>query len=110
MRLIKSFTIKALLLALIVSVALMAYPVRWYVRSHRFESAFDAVQVGDSKDEVIKQCGQPDENSPCFHPSAESELQRICADEFWYYSFLERWGISFDKQGKVIAKTYNVSY
>ena len=33
----------------------MAYPVRWYVRKHRFEAAFDTVQVGDSKDEVIDQ-------------------------------------------------------
>lgn len=105
-----SFRIKALLLAFIVIVALLAYPVRWSVRSHRFKSAFDTVQVGDSKDEVIKQFGQPDEIAPCFHPRHETELDRMCAEEFWYYAFLERWGISFDKQGKVIYKNYNVSY
>jgi hypothetical protein len=39
-----------------------------------------------------------------------SELESACAEEFWYYSFLERSGISFDKDGKVIHRTYNVSY
>ena len=106
----KSTWFKALVLALLVSIALLAGPVRWTVRAHRFKAGFLAVQVGDSKDEVIKQLGQPGEITPCFHPSSESELERKCSDEFWYYSFLERWGISFDKDERVIHKTYNVSY
>ena len=103
----KSFKMKALLLALLVG---LGFLTGWYVRLRRFEAAFIRVQVGDSKDQVIKQLGQPGEVSPCFHPREESELQRNCAEEFWYYSFLERWGISFDKDGKVIHTTYNVSH
>lgn len=106
----KSTWFKVFVLMLLVSIVLLAGPVRCTVRAHRFKVGYEAVQVGDSKDEVIKLLGQPAEISPCFHPSSESELERICADEFWYYSFLERWGISFAKDERVIHKTYNVSY
>jgi hypothetical protein len=103
----KSFKIKVLVLALLIGIGFFA---GWYVRAQRFKTSFTRIQVGDTKEQVISQLGQPGETSPCFHPSEESELQRKCADEFWYYSFLERWGISFDKDGKVIHKTFNVSY
>jgi len=106
----KSTWFKALVLVLLVSIIVLAGPVRCTVRANRFKAGYEAVQVGDSKDEVITQLGQPAEIAPCFHPSSESELQRKCADEFWYYSFLQRWGISFDKDERVIHKTYNVSY
>jgi len=105
----KSSWFRALVLVLLVSIILLAGPVRCTVRAHRFKAGYTAVQVGDSKDEVIEQLGQPPEITPCFHPKSESELERKCADEFWYYSFLERWGISFDKGGRVIHKAYNVS-
>jgi len=70
---------------------------------------FVRVQVGDTKEQVLKQLGRPGEISACFHPSQESAFQRICAEEFWYYGFLERWNISFDKDGRVIYTNYNVS-
>jgi len=103
----KSTWFKVLVLVVLVSAALLA---GWTVRKHRFKAGFMVVQVGDTKAEVIKQLGQPAEVTPCFHPSSESELDRKCSDVFWYYSFLERWGISFDRDGRVIHKTYNVSY
>ena len=106
----KSTWFKVLVLVLLVSIILLAGPVRCTVRANRFKAGYEAVQVGDSKDEVIKQLGQPAEIAPCYHPSSESELQRKCFDEFWYYSFLQRWGISFDKDERVIHKTYSVSY
>lgn len=102
----KSFTIKAIVLALLIGIGFLA---GWYVRMKRFEAAFARVQVGDTKEQVITQLGQAGEVSPCFHPREESELQRKCAEEFWYYSFLERWGVSFDGDGRVIHKTYSVS-
>jgi hypothetical protein len=102
----KSFTIKALLLALLVSTGFLA---GWYVRLQRFKAGFERIQVGDTKEQVINQLGQPGEVSACFHTREESALERSCAEEFWYYSFMERWGISFDANGKVISSTYNVS-
>lgn len=102
----KSFTIKAIVLALLVSIGFFA---GWYVRLQRFKAGFIRVQAGDTKDQVIKRLGQPAEVSPCFHPSDESALQRVCAEELWYYSFMERWNIAFDADGRVIDTTYNVS-
>ncbi len=103
----KSFKFKAFVLALLIGIGFLA---GWYVRKQRFETRFAMVQVGDTKEQVIKQLGQAGEVSPCFHPSKESELERKCAEEFWYYSFLERWGVSFDRDGRVIHTTYNVGY
>lgn len=102
----KSFTAKLLVLVLLVSIGFLA---GLYVREQRLKAGFIRIQAGDTKEQVIKQLGQPHEISPCFHPSDESESQRICFEVFWYYSFLERWGVYFDKQGKVIDTGYSVS-
>ena len=102
----KSFKIKVLVLALLVSIA---FPAGWYVRLQRFKVGFERVQVGDTKEQVINQLGQPAEISPCFHPRDETELSRKCAEDFWYYSFMERWRVSFDANGRVIYTNYNVS-
>ena len=102
----KSFTIKVLVLALLVSIGFLA---GWYVRLQRFKAGFIRVQVGDTKEQVINQLGQPAEISPCFHPRDETELGRQCAEDFWYYSFIERWSVSFDADGKVIHTNYSVS-
>ena len=103
----KSFKIKALVVALLIGIAFLAGS---YVRLQRFKANFIRVQAGDTRAQVITQLGQPGEISACFHPSGESELERACVQQFWYYSFLERWAISFDKDGKVIHTTYNFSY
>src|ERR1044072_9812109 len=96
----KSFTAKAIVLVLLVSIGFFA---GWYVRMRRFEAGFARIQVGDTKQHVIEQLGQPGEISACFHPKKdENELEKKCADQFWYYSFLERWGVSFDSNGRVI--------
>jgi hypothetical protein len=102
----KSFTIKAIVLALLVSIGFCA---GWYVRLQRFKAGFSRVQVGDTKEQVIKQLGQPAEIAPCFHYHDETELGRKCAEDFWYYSFMERWGVSLDANGKVIHTNYSVS-
>ena len=102
----KSFTIKALVLALLVS---FGFLTGWYVRLQRLKAGFEKVEVGETKDQVIEQLGQPHEVSPCFHPREETELGKKCVDVFWYYSFLERWGVSFDSDGRVIHTNYSVS-
>ena len=102
----KSLTIKVLVLTLLVSIGFFA---GWHVRLQRFKAGFERIQVGDTKEQVINQLGQPAEVSPCFHPRDETELSRKCAEDFWYYSFMERWGVSFDADGKVIYTNYSVS-
>jgi hypothetical protein len=102
----KSFTIKGLVLALLVSVAFLT---GWYVRLQRFKAGFERVQVGDTKEQVLNHLGQPAEISPCFHWRDETELGRQCAEDFWYYSFIERWSVSFDANGRVIYTNYSVS-
>ena len=102
----KSFKIRALVLVLLVSIAFVA---GWFVRAKRFKDAFPRIQAGDAKEQVIRDLGQPDEISPCFHTSDENEFHRKCAEVFWYYSFLERRSVSFDINGKVIISSYSVS-
>jgi hypothetical protein len=102
----KSLTIKLIVLALLVSIAFLA---GWYVRQQRFKAGFERIQIGDTKEQVISQLGQPAEVSPCFHYRDETELGRKCAEDFWYYSLMERWSVSFDANGRVIFTNYSVS-
>ena len=102
----KSFKIRALVLALLISIAFVA---GWCSRAQRFKDAFPRIQAGDRKEQVISDLGQPGEISPCFHWKDESEEQKKCAEVFWYYSFLERRGVAFDSDGRVIYTTYSVS-
>jgi|ERR1051325_4905573 hypothetical protein len=75
----------------------------------RIMSTFDKVNVGDKKETVVLKLGQPDEVENC-HDSPSVEEPNRCVETYWYKSFLERWGFSFNKDGKVVDKTNNVSF
>ena len=47
--------------------------------------------------------GAPDEDNTWEYCGSD------CAERFWYYGFIERWGVDFDVNGKVIDSFYNVS-
>ena len=73
------------------------------LRKWRLKSAVAQVEIGNSKQQLINLLGEPDEIAACRH-------EDICKDEYYYYSFMERWMIYFDKDDKVIDTGYNVSY
>jgi hypothetical protein len=73
--LMKSPKPKIILLLLVVIVA--AWPVRWYLRSRRFNNGFLAVPLGDSKESVRLHLGEPGAIENCPHPEDENELQKV---------------------------------
>ena len=91
---------KLIALTVLIAITLTAYGFHLYARRYRFVSGYLAVQEGDSEQTVISRLGQPDRVSKCFHPEEEDETDKKCSEMFWFYSFLERWGYYFDKDGK----------
>jgi hypothetical protein len=78
-------------------------------RIHNVRSHFDQVHEGQSQQEVRKLLGSPSEDIDCYCPSASEDYRRRCVERFWYYGFMEQWGVDFDVNGKVIGSFYNVS-
>lgn len=81
-----------------------------YTKQSRIEKAFSTMVVGDSKKDLVKKLGAPDEIEFCSKSDAAEAIDRECEEKYWYKVFISRWGFSFDKNGAVINKTHNVSY
>lgn len=73
------------------------------VKAKRYERGYAQLGVGDTKRDVTQLLGEPSEVEPCY-------AGEKCAEVYVYYSFMERWGVVFDRDGKVVDKYYNVSY
>jgi hypothetical protein len=79
------------------------------------ERGYQQIKVDDSKEKVSSLMGQPDEVEPCRTVSSskdtaeDKEYQRNCFEQYWYYSLVSPYVISFNKDGRVIAKAYQVS-
>jgi len=71
---------------------------------------FENLDIGDSRAKVLESLGQPDEIEVCVDRKAEDPLNKACVEQFWYKRFIERWGVSFDSNGRVIHKSYNALY
>ena len=102
------FSWKRLIVTVGVLVILFVLAVVGYasVRIHRvsrIENNFVQIHKGQTKQEVQKLLGSPDE------VNAWESCGPDCAERFWYYGFIERWGVDFDANGKVIDSFYNVS-
>jgi hypothetical protein len=96
---------------ILASVCLLVLAVVAFSFSHRVRlmSTFDKVKVGDKKETIVQMLGQPDEVENCYDSQSVEEPNR-CVETYWYKSFLARWGFSFNKDGKVVDKTNNVSF
>ena len=89
---------------------LAAVIVSYQVRRSKLSSSIAKIQIGDTKESVVQTLGQPAEVEACFERSSSNDKSQPCVQTYWYKSFLERWGLSFNAEGKVIDKTYNVLY
>ena len=78
------------------------------IRRNRFSAGFDRVNVGDTKQNVVQLFGGPPEETPSCHDP--HDILKNCAEVYCYYSFLERWEVYFDREGRVIVKGHNVSF
>ena len=79
-------------------------------RRSRLETGFNSLVPGDSSTRVTEIMGEPGEIEACGDPKATDELNRDCRRSLYYYSFIERWIIHLDAEGRVIHKTHNVLY
>ncbi len=82
--------------------------------SRRYERAYPQIKIGDSKDLVTKLMGQPGHTANCEYaafPDSRTDLEyrKACVQQYWYDVFLKDYVISFDKEGRVIAKNSAVS-
>lgn len=93
---------------LVLAVSAIAYS--YHIRREKLTTTFVKVQLGHSKQTVVQMLGQPDEIENCSGSDSNQELTKRCVETYWYMSFLERWGFSFNRDGKVIDKTHNVSF
>ena len=106
---VRRSTFFVVLTALGGAIALSTLIAYWHTRSQRFSVGYENVQVGNSKEMVAQLFGdKPSEVTPCNDP--HGELGGKCAEVYWYFSFLERWQILFDRDGKVIDKGHNVLF
>lgn len=86
-------------------------------KSHSRNSAFDAVQVGDTEATVIARFAtQPSvRESPgaLFARYASQPCGGVCAERLWFENRLsldtEAWSVELDKNGRVIKKSRWVS-
>ena len=82
--------------------------ISFKIKRNRFLAGFDRVNVGDTKQIVVQSFGgPPEETISCHDPH---DVLKNCAEVYRYYSFLERWEVYFDRDGRVIVKGHNVSF
>jgi hypothetical protein len=88
---------------------LSAFTYSCHAKREKLKNGFAGVQIGDTKQTVVQVLGQPEEVENCYSdPRADPD--KICIEVYWYKSFLERRGISFNRDSRVVYKTYNVLY
>ena len=77
----------------------------------RWERGYAQLAEGDPEQKVLDIMGKPSEAKDCYRPrySGNEELWRKCAEEYWYFGFMEEWVFVIGKDGKVVAKWHSVS-
>ena len=80
------------------------------VRARRYSRGHEQVEIGQTKRSVVDALGEPSEVQVCSGPVyTDGKVTGECAEKYYYHSFLESWGVLFDREGNVIGKFYHVS-
>jgi hypothetical protein len=117
---VKVLITKLLKYSVIISVLmLLASPVLYagnqYRLKKKYERALSQIQIDDSKQRVVSLMGEPDEIRWCYPlPSSDDTPERKrfheqCVDQYWYFTFLKLYYISFDRNNQVSGKDYTIS-
>ena|SRR6266481_360426 len=91
------------------------YAANQYRLKAKYENALNQIQVGDSEQKVVSLMGQPDERNWCYplptnHDSAEQKrFHEQCVEIYLYGTFMETYGVAWDKNGRVSNKIHMVS-
>src|ERR1700687_1614825 len=82
----------------------------------RYERAYEWLNPGSDRVQVLMQFGQPTrigkcDLTPAWGATPVSKDAAGCVDQFWYLSWVspEEWVIGFDSHGKAVTKYYFVS-
>jgi|GEM_PF-5678401 len=90
-------------LVILVVIGLVGYAAARIHRVSKISDSFNQIHKGQTKQEVLKVLGSPDEDNTWQYCGSG------CAERFWYYGFIEGWGVDFDVNGMVIDSFNNVS-
>jgi len=81
--------------------------------SERRASAFDVINIGDTRDTVIGQFGMPshvERPGVLFARYASHQCQSPCVERLWFENRLsldiEAWSVELDQGGRVIKKSH----
>ena len=106
------------IIVVVLSVAVIS-PFLWMAHEgrlkRRYEFALNRIQVGDSEQTVIALMGQPtgrDWCRPLPKDSDTAEAKRFhehCFITYTYSTFMEHYGVSFDKDNRVSGTFHSVS-
>ena len=94
----------------------VAMPVINVVQQRQNSHAFDSINQGDSKEDVVLVLGQPDEVRICMDTLYwGGDHKRLgpnngqCFEEFYYSSMPGGWSVGFSANNKVVSKYTYVS-
>ena len=111
-RLIGYIAILAVALAVVSPVLWMAHQGRL---KSRYEYALNRLQIGDPEETVIALMGQPHERNWCFPLPKETDSKKMrqfherCFIQYTYFTSMEHYGVSLDKDHRVSGKFRSVS-
>ena len=102
----------------IISIAVIS-PFLWMAHQarlkRRYEFALNRIQVGDSEDTVVELMGKPTWRDWCRPLPTDSDSKEAkqfherCFITYTYSTFMEHYGVSFDKDNRVSGKFHSVS-
>jgi hypothetical protein len=114
-RIARLLKFSVIMLVLLLLGSPLLYAGNEYRLKKKYERALRQIQIGDSKQRVVSLMGEPDETLWCYpFPTADDtpELKRFheqCVDQYWYFTFLKPYYISFDRNNQVSGKDYMIS-
>lgn len=97
----------------------VASPFLWMAHEgrlkRRYEYALNRLQIGDPAETVIALMGQPDERNWCFPLPKDNDSEKMkqfherCFIQYTYFTSMEHYGVSLDKENRVSGKFRSVS-
>ena len=112
------FRLIGYVVVVIISITVIS-PLLWMAHEgrlkRRYEFALDRIQVGDSEETVIELMGKPTWRDWCRPLPTDADSKEVkqfhdrCFITYTYSTFMEHYGVSFDKNNRVSGTFRSVS-
>lgn len=115
MKLNRTWVVTIILVIIGITATLYLVFITWSRKQsiEKFNRAYEAIKVGDSRDAVVAALGKPQEVTSCPPytgvPKMEAEFRSKCFQQYEYISLMARRTVYFDRNGAVIGKSTAVS-